>query len=149
MQSSITLVSPEGVRVVEGGNILVFEPGVAREVPAHLVLACRKHGCFPPNGLAGLTGMSEGEAENAGVVGEPGDDPTVHALADAIEEIMDLGSPQLLTSSGVPRAAELKKRVPEYTPEQLTAALALTAERAAKAAAEATGSTEEPETTTE
>lgn len=112
-ENTVTLVHEEGLRVTaESGNVLVFQPGVPREVPAFLARDCRRQGCFPPGGAAPVPPEPE-------LV-----DDTIERLVAAVEAVYDLGDPQLLTEAGLPRRAEVKSRVDfKFTDAQLAAAV--------------------------
>lgn len=97
------------------GHVFLFEANVPQPIPEHAVKECRAAGCFPARAL------STAAPATAPAQTEPvDDDPVMDELQVALAEIRDSGDPNYMTAAGMPRKAEVQKRVTaDFTGSQL------------------------------
>ena len=83
------------------GHVFLFEANVPQAVPEHAIKECRAAGCFPVQAARAAPKVEEPIEE----------DPVMDDLQVALAEIRDSGDPNYMTAAGMPRKAEVQKRV--------------------------------------
>lgn len=107
------LMTDVDMRVALGtGHVFAFKANEPIDIPDKLVDECRRKGAFP-------AGQSPPKKEV-----DPDPEGVISALSDVVNEIMQSGDPNLLTTDRLPRMTEVKRRMEvDFTKAQFNAAL--------------------------